>query len=1044
MKKSILMIVLSVFVSASALFAQTRVITGTVTSAVEGEGPIPGVSVVVIGTTVGAYTDINGKYTVNVPQNATTLSFTFIGMKTKEVVIGTQTVIDVVLEQDLLNLDEVIVTGVAAGTPKKKMAVSVEKVDAERLKEVIAGSASSALQGKVSGVTVVSSTGEPGSAATILVRGATQITGSQAPLIILDGAIMEGTLGDINVDDIEAIEVVKGASAAALYGSRAGNGVIAVTTRRGNLLTEGKTEVIFRNEYGMNKLGKKYDLATHHAYKLASDQDSYSYTKYDGVTYPADYHGTEQGITGSRTMEADQYMDNPYKTIYDHEDLIFAGNDSYTNYISVGSNLGKTNFLVSFENNVQSGLLIETDGYKRNSFRLNVDHKISPKLSVSASNLYIKSRTQDPGGANYYNGGIFFNVLMSEPNVDFTYPNPDGQPYNFIANVWQDETENPIYNVWKIQDNNERNRILGTYSAKYNMTSFLNIEGKYAFEYSLSESSTYNPYDTYTRSGSGPVYSLGYLYIGNSALFSRNAQVTANFNKKFGDFNTRAKISYLFEKISYNSSSSSGSDFSLAGIPSFDAISGNISSTSYKNATIAKNYFGILYLDYKDKYIFDGMVRYDGSSLFGADARWNPYYRVSGAYRVTEDLKIPGIQELKLRAAYGTAGQRPSFADQYEVMYISGGVATKAQLGNKLLKPSLSKELEFGLNLDFLNRFSIEVVHSITNTSDQILSVPLAVQFGGWPSQIRNAGSLNSKVWEASLNAAVVRSNDFTYNVGFIFDNIKTKITELNVPAFQTGPQGQEADKCFYIREGEVFGAMYGYAFVKTLDEMSQQLAATNLTTTWWDDTSIDSYVVNSDGYVIVKGTEGTTAEAAVKKTNPNGTLWYGKVGDSNPKFKVSMTNNFSYKGIGLYALLEWKNGGDVYNKSAQWLTRDDRQGMMDQYGKPDYLKKTISYYKNFYDVNNFNEFWVEDGSYLKLREVSLSYSIPESALSGIVKGYIKGIRIALIGKNLYTLTNYSGYDPEVATTDGTQYFSYDFMGYPNYRSYSASIEFKF
>ena len=317
------------------------------------------------------------------------------------------------------------------------------------------------------------------------------------------------------------------------------------------------------------------------------------------------------------------------------------------------------------------------------------------------------------------------------------------------------------------------------------------------------------------------------------------------------------------------------------------------------------------------------------------------------------------------------------------------------------------------------------------------------MQFGGWPSQVRNAGSLNSKVWEASLNAAVVRSNDFTYNVGFIFDNIKTTITELSVPAFQTGPQGQEANKCFYIREGETFGAMYGYAFVKTLDEMAEQLAATNLTTTWWDDTNINSYVVNSDGYVIVKGTEGTTAEAAVKKLAPNGTLWYDKVGDSNPKFKISMTNNFSFKGIGLYALLEWKNGGDVYNKSAQWLTRDDRQGMMDQFGKPDYLKKTISYYKNFYDVNNFNEFWVEDGSYLKLREVSLSYSIPESALSGIIKGYIKGIRIAFIGKNLYTLTNYTGYDPEVATTDGTQYFSYDFMGYPNYRSYSASIEFR-
>lgn len=1044
MKKLLLLLVLFLCAGVSALVAQTRTITGTVTSAVEGGGPIPGVSVTVPGTTLGAFTDVNGAFSLNVPQNSKTLVFSFIGMKTREVDITGVNKVDIVMEQDLLNLDEVIVTGVAAGTPKKKLAVSVDRIDADKLKEVTAGSASSALQGKVSGVTVLNPTGEPGSQATILVRGATQITGSQAPLIILDGAIMEGTLGDINVDDIESIEVVKGASASALYGSRAGNGVIAVTTRRGNLLSEGRTEVTIRNEYGKNQLAKKYNLSTHHAYVLASDYENYSYTRYAGVTYPVGYHATEAGISGTRSLETDQYQDNPYANVYDQEEAIFSSNDFYTNYISVGSNLGKTNFLVSFENNVQSGVMVETSGYTRNSFRVNVDHKLTPKLSLSASNLYIKSRTEDPGGANYYNGGVFFDVLLIEPDVDLYYHNPDGQPYNFLPCVWNAEQENPIYQLWKEEDLNVRNRILGTYSAKYNFTDWLNLEAKYAFEYSTTDASTYYPYDGYTRSGSSPVYSLGSLYIGNSNMISQNAQATLNFNKKFGNFNSRARLSYLFEKQEYNSNSATGYDFSLAGIPSMDAIAGNKSTTSYKDKVLAKNYFAILYLDYKDKYIFDGMFRYDGSSLFGADARWNPYYRVSAAYRVTEDIKIPGVQEFKLRVAYGTAGQRPGFADQYEVMSISNGQVSKSQLGNRNLKPSLSKELEAGVDIDFLNRFSFELVRSETNTTDQILSVPLAVQYGGWPSQVQNAGALNSKVWESSLNAQILRSKDFTWNLGFVFDRVRTKITDLSVPPFQTGPQGQEANKAFYIREGEVFGAMYGYAFVRSLDEMEKQLNSTNLTTTWWDDTSIDSYVVNSDGYVIVKGTEGTTSEAPVKRLDENGKLWYGKIGDSNPKFKLAMTNNFNYKGIGLYALLEWKNGGDVYNKSGQWLTRDDRHGMMDQYGKPDYLKKTISYYKVFYDVNNQTDFWVEDGSYLKLRELSLSYSVPSAALKGFLKGSLKGIKIALIGKNLYTLTNYTGYDPEVGTTNGTQYFAYDFMGYPNYRSYSASLELKF
>lgn len=1036
MKKHLLLTVLFVLIGGSALLAQTRVITGTVTSSAEGEGVIPGVSVTVPGTTLGAYTDMAGKYTLSVPANAKTLTFSFIGMKTVEIGIGDKSVIDVVMDQDLLNLDEVIVTGVAAGTPKKKMAVSVERVDEGKLKEVYAGSASSALQGKVAGLTIINSTGEPGSAATILVRGATQITGSQAPLIILDGAIMEGTLSDINVDDIESIEVVKGASASALYGSRAGNGVIAVTTRRGNLLAEGRSEVIIRNEYGINRLAKKYNLATHHQYRLADDYASYPYTKYAGVTYPSNYPGYgDVGVSGSRSIEPDQYLDNPYSRLFDHEAEIFPGSGYYTNYVSVGSNLGKTNFLVSFENNRQSGLVAETDGYQRNSFRVNVDHKLSAKLSVSATNLYVKSSTQDPGGANYYNGGVFFNTLLLEPDADFNAPNPDGQPYLFIPNIWQNEQESPIYNLWKIQDMTKRDRFLGTYLLKYNITSFLNFEGKYAYEYSLGDYTTYNPYDTYTRGGEGPVYSQGSYYRASTTDFSRNFQATINFNKKFGPFNTRAKLSYLFEKESYKSYSATGYDFALGGVPSFDAITGNKSITSYQDAIIAKNYFAILYIDFKDKYIFDGMFRYDGSSLFGADARWNPYYRVSGAWRITEDFKIPGVQELKLRAAYGTAGQRPGFADQYEVMAISGGLTSKAQLGNKNLKPSLSKEWEVGLNFDFLNRFSFEIIHSNTNTSDQILSVPLAVQYGGWPSQVQNAGSLNSKVWEATFDAAVVRKTNLTYNVGFVFDQVKTKITKLTVPPFQTGPQGQEANRCFYIREGEVFGAMYGYKFLTSLEELSQQLGETD---------NVSNYVLNSDGYVIPRGTEGTTSEVPVKKRDSNGALWYGKVGDSSPKFKISMTNNFNYKGFGLYALLEWKNGGDIYNKSAQWLTRDDRHGMMDQFGKPDYLKKTLTYYKTFYDVNEFNDFWVEDGSYLKLREVSLSYTIPSTALKSFIKGYIKGVKISVLGRNLYTLTNYSGYDPEVATTNGTQYFSYDFMGYPNYRSFAASLELKF
>ncbi|HPR33297.1 MAG TPA: carboxypeptidase-like regulatory domain-containing protein, partial [Prolixibacteraceae bacterium] len=505
MRKFALLITCLLLCGMHVVFAQSRSITGTVTDADDGS-TLPGVSVVVTGTSIGTVTDIDGKFSLNVPADAKVLRFSFVGYASEEVDISSSTSVSVALERAAYDVDEVIVSGVASETPRTKLSVSVGKVGAADLQEVPAGSAASALQGKMAGVTVVNATGSPGDAATILVRGATQLAGSQDPLIILDGAIMEGTLADINVDDIESIEVVKGASASALYGSRAGNGVIAIATKRGKGI--GKSLVIFRNEIGMNSLAKKYDLATHHAYVMADDWETAQgkYTKYAGVTYPADYDGTQE-ISGARVLDADQYMDNPYGVLQDHEQLMFPGNTFYTNYLSVAGSHEKTNFLASFENFNQGGLLFETEGYRRNSFRVNVDHKITDNLILSASNLYVKSTTDEPGGDSKYNGGNFFNVLLASPDVDYFRKNPDGQNYLFIPDPWEATTENPLYNLWKIEVKNTRERMLGSYNLKWIMTDFLNLKAKYAFENSASNWTEYQPYDTYVRSGDGFTYS---------------------------------------------------------------------------------------------------------------------------------------------------------------------------------------------------------------------------------------------------------------------------------------------------------------------------------------------------------------------------------------------------------------------------------------------------------------------------------------------------------------------------------------------------------
>lgn len=1032
------MVAIGLLMGAQMLYAQTRDITGIVTNAEDGS-TVPGASVVVEGTTLGTVTNIDGEFSLRVPESATTLVVSFVGMKSVSVPIDSRTHYEIVMEPDIFGIDEVVVAGVSSETPVKKLSVSVGRVDETELKEVPASSAGSALQGKMAGVTVVNSTGEPGQNSTILVRGVTQIAGSQDPLIIVDGAFLEGNLSEINVDDIESIEVVKGASASALYGSRAGNGVIVVNTKRGKGLGLNQTLVTVRNEYGVNQVATKYDLTEHHAYKLATDWQEYNtFTKFKGVTYPEGYTGGWATLVGSRILEEDRYMDNLYGVYYDNQEEFYTGQDFYTNYVSVQGKSAKTNYLISFENYEHRGILFETDGFKRRSYRANIDHNISDKISLSASNLYVKSDRNFPGGDSKYNGGVFFNLLLTAPDVNLGKLNPDDQPYVFLPDPWETTTENPLYNLWKKENNQEIDRFLGSYSANWDITESLRLRGEYAFESGDRQETEYWPYNTYERTGEGFGYSEGLYYKMSSKLFNERAATNLFYSERFGDFNIRAKASYLYENYKYEIFEATGYDFGVAETPSFDAIKGNKDLTSLQEQIVANNIFGILYFDYKDKYIFDGMYRYDGSSLFGENERWQPYYRVSGAWRVTEDFNINGIQELKLRGAYGTAGQRPPFDAQYEVMAVEGGVASKESKGNKDLKPSHTSEFEVGFDIDFLQRFGLSFIYANGVTTDQFLQAPQASYAMGWNTQWINAGTLESNTIEASLSAKLISSRNFSWSANVVFDRNRNKITELNIPPYQTGPQGQEATKAFYVREGETFGVMYGTHFLRSMEELEQQIDFMTGTK--------DDYTINGDGFVIPLGTEGTKFEKPVKELDDEGKLGFVRIGDSNPDFKMGISSTMMYKGLSLYMLFDWKQGGDIYNKTAQWLTRDDRHGMMDQAGKPENQKKTIDYYKAFYDVNDFNDFWIEDGTFVKLREVALSYNLKQASFSKVGLSLIKGAKLSLIGRNLLTFTNYSGFDPEVGTTDEdeVQIYAYDFMGYPNFRSFSVSVELKF
>ena len=1027
MKRFAIFVAVLAFLCTSFLQAQTQQITGKVSSSEDGLG-VPGASIVVKGTTFGTITDFDGNYTLNAPEDATALIFSFVGMKTQDISIDGRSEIDVILAPDVFGLDEVIVSGMASGTPQKKLSVTVGKVSERELKEVPATSPGAALQGKLAGVTVVSARGNPGSAPSIRLRGSTSLLGSQAPLIILDGVMIEGTLADVNIDDIESIEVVKGAAASALYGSRAGSGVIVINSKRGKGLAKGQTLVTVRNEYGQSNLASKTDYAKHHPYKV--NEAEKRFTEYDGVVYYAGANPDSLGIpiSGSRSLEEDHYADNPFGKLYDNQDIFYKPGTFYTNYVSVQHNHEKTNFMASFENSHQEGIIFSTNGFERQNFRLNLDHWFTDKFAISASNLVARSFTDNPQVD-------FMSIQLLPPDADLKAPNPDGSPYRVIASPWSSDDENPLYPANNALSESWRNRVLGSYEVKYNPTDWLRLNANYAFERQDNRGSYYEPKGYLTRATISTGGEDGYLSKTYAHELAYTVQFTVNFNKIFGDFTTKGKISYLYENDHWEGFNANGQDFPLAGVPDLNMLDGDQDNIgSYSGDIRAENVFGILDVDYKEKYIFSGLLRYDGASQFGANERWNPYFRISAAYRLTEDVTIPGIQELKIRAAYGTAGERPPWTARYETYSVSGGSVFKNQLGNENLKPSTIKELEIGLNMEFLNRFEFEFTYSHTDATNVFARAPFPAS-AGWVNQYRNIGTLTSTVFEAALNARVLEGDNINWNSTLLFDRIRQEVTKLDIPAFTTGP-GPNGIPSYRIEEGYEYGINFGDRFLRSLSELEKQLTA---------EEDINDYQLNSDGYVIEKGTEGTIDEKPIKlKDSEYGLVQKVPIGDANPDFNLRWSNTISWKGLSLYVLLDWKQGGDVYNMTRHWAYRDNRGAEMDQYGKKANEKKTIDYYQTLYNVASVNNHFVEDGTFVKVREIALYYTLNRSNLSGFLNGFFKSIRLGVTGRNLFTFTKYSGYDPEVSSSGEATNQFYDSYSYPNFRTYTGSLEFTF
>ncbi len=1044
---------------ASPLVAQDAVITGRVVS--ERGDPVGGATVTVASTNFAAGTAENGTYTITIAAPAVrgqqvVLMARFIGYRPASRTItlgpGTQQQ-NFELEADPLRLEEVIVTGVAEAMSAKKLTFTVGKVSAEQLQEVPGSSALVALQGKVAGARLVPTSSQPGGEVSIRLRGATSIGGTQDPLFVVDGLITRFGLADIAPEDVERVEVIKGAAASSLYGSNAANGVVQVFTKRGRSLAEGTLRVTTRFEAGVNNMPKRMEFSQSHAWVACGTTPG----------APCDPAGVyEVTPTGGRITEPDQIADNPFSVQYDHWDALVNPGAFWTGYISVGQRRGTTNFNASFQNTNNEGVIFGLGGYNRQNFRLNLDQRLRTNVDASFSTFY---GTSTNGRAEEGQGGPFFGLMFLQPDVDIT-ATCGGVEFCPIVPLSGDVANdfNPMYELANRKINQDRTRFMGSGRVRWWMRDWLTAEASFAYDQESEAFKDVTPFGFQTSSGTELAGSLVKLMRNNSQY---NAGATLSSTRTFGDITNTTKLGVTYEKEQNRLLGDTANTLLVARVPEYaGADQSTIRVASREEDLRTQNYYGITTFDIKDRYIVDALVRRDGSSLFGPESRWATYFRVSGAWRVTEDLRIPGLDELRLRASYGTAGLRPQFDDQYEILTVTPGGFTKEILGNPLLKPARSAELEVGTNIEFGGgRYNFEYTYAEKKTTDQILLADLPA-VAGFKQQWQNTGSLRSRTHEATLAARLINSRTTTFTLNIVGDRTRQVITEWDLPerlySFQQMPAA------FFLGQGSDLGVMYGNRWVRNINDLYDDpaKAAQSGPGQTWDPNNV---MVNEDGFVVRRDAYGTINERAIKYTfckreDASGTCLETsqivEIGNANPDFNMSFGTTFTHKRLVVNALLDWSKGGDLYNGTRQWAFQATRDRVQDQAGKgqndptcgtvsdpmPACPKKALSYYAvAIYNGLDPSDFFVEDGSYAKLKELSVHYTFVGDQLRAIGLGRLHQLRLGFIARNLFTITNYSGLDPEVSGLFGDPFqVRMDWFQYPQFRTFSAVVEISY
>lgn len=1078
----------------AAVWAQTT-ITGTVQS--EAGRPLANTNVLIPELNISVGTNNEGRYTIVVPAaratgQSVTLRARHIGFvpDARPVVLTAGSVTaNFSLREDINRLAEVVITGVTGATEQTKVPFSVSTVNAEDLNRVPATSPLTALAGKVPGANILSQSGRPGASPGVMLRAPTSISTNAvgtSPVYIIDGVTLSdqlantggGGLPSINVNDIESIEVVKGAAASSLYGARAARGVISITTKRGKSMSDGFRWGT-RTEYGTSDIEHQVPIAQTHALRLSETGTRFciNVTGFgqNACARSIDYRAEvdrinnnpgvnalgpptfpiDPGSTITRTTAGD-----PLRNMYQNE--LYPGN----NYDAVGlfvdpkpfwqqnidlrGRAGNTSYYASGNVFNQGGSIAFLDGFQRQSGRLNVDHSIND-WTFALSSYY--ARDQKDGFDQEDGGGAFFRLTRAPPIAQLDARDQFGRLY-IRTNLQGGGTQNynPLYYLENQRLNDKTARFTGGASAQWRPLEWAQMDFSLGYDGAHTQAQLFRDKGFRNTAGAEAALNRGFLRKQNEDLQQYNTAANLTLTKTFfTDLNARTTFRYLYEASRYDYRRSEGGTLAAVGVPNLNNPSDQFSLTSTIQETKSIGYFGGLGLDFKDRYIFDGLLRRDGSSLFGRANRWSTWGRAAVAWRPSQEpwWFVPAVNEFKIRAALGTAGNRPPFFAQYETFALtSGTIGGQATFGNRLLKPETVREVELGIDAEFFNRIGLGFTLSKSQAKDQILAVPVAAYFG--PSlQYSNAGQLDGQTVELSLNVPVINRPNLNYSLRGTYDRSYSTIVKLNVPPFTFGSLAQGTGQLFLAKEGERYGTFYGRAYASSCADLPSALQGSC-------GAGLD-FQRNSDGYIVWVGAGNTVGDGITKNLwqaqlpanspfyttsnagqngllHPSVQVSWGMpmvlrdsiglaiptaMGNSLPKYRWGISQTFRFREFTAYALVDAAIGRSVYNQGRGWAFLDFLSKDDDQSGKTVAEAKPMGYYYRagapdgvgiggLYDILGPNSRMVEDASYKKLREASVGYHF----------GSIPGIRgdwtVSVVGRNLKTWTKYTGFDPEV------------------------------